>query len=479
MTNPQICDSGKICDVPGLNVPRTNCPAGYYCKQGTSINAINPSNDTTLVLPFRILQTNTTNTTTPVNGYYLCPLGYQCPTGTGEFGNTQTLSPSACSINKYGNVPGLAQCLDCSPGYECSNFTKNTIQYVCPSGTYRSPNDNQCQKCPKGTYQNITGAPENSSCIICPVGYICDKDGMSTFINTPCDPKYQCTPGTSVYLSQNLCPDGYYCSKELGTQKCPLGKFCASGTSLNDSVLVRKSICDKVKFCNYNFTSFFNNLTNSELSFLQKYNSNFPQNKTLLNPQDINDYCLIPIDKVTICPINSFCPEGTGGSSGNNGPKPCTTGTFSYAGADSLNQCILKPTDRYSIQNIYQISLQSTTLNAFSEYDLTFNRTFFEKNTPWSKTLNLGVDYDIKFTFSIDTYQIQNLQMINQYNLLKSNNLNIMGLTSTVDVYFLENISKPPTYVLNIAPISKLPLLMEAFTYDNQTSLYSVKFFKI
>ena len=92
---------------------------------------------------------------------------------------------------------------------------------------------------------------------------------------------------------------------------------------------------------------------------------------------------------------------------------------------------------------------------------------------------NLGVDYDIKFTFSIDTYQIQNLQMINQYNLLKSNNLNIMGLTSTVDVYFLENISKPPTYVLNIAPISKLPLLMEAFTYDNQTSLYSVKFFKI
>ena len=130
------CTPGYSCDSVGLAEAINLCDPGFYCLIGS-------------------------NTTQPVDGSSgdVCPAGYYCPEGTGNY------QVSPCPQGSYNNVTGLTHadnCTLCDPGLVCSVAGLTSPDDVCDVGYY----------CRGGAYSNrpmdggITGDP-------CTVGHYC------------------------------------------------------------------------------------------------------------------------------------------------------------------------------------------------------------------------------------------------------------------------------------------------------------------
>ena len=103
-----------------------------------------------------------------------CPAGYFCPAASRRI--------QACPVGTYSTATGLKASGDCTPtpaGYynDKSGSTAYSnllcaLGFSCPLGSY-----NQfAYRCPRGTYQNQTGA---ATCTQCPAGYYCNETAIN------------------------------------------------------------------------------------------------------------------------------------------------------------------------------------------------------------------------------------------------------------------------------------------------------------
>ncbi|XP_063291751.1 zonadhesin-like [Pelobates fuscus] len=201
----QLCPAGQYCAHPGLSdlsqiLP---CSSGYVCKEGSSVPC--PTDE--------------------VHGYQ-CPIGFYCPSGT-----TIELP---CAPGTFSPMPGSGTCLPCPAGSSC--MQSSTAEPVsCPRGNYCPAMTAAPIPCPEGTFNPLQGALSSASCKKCPAGRYCrgeanwQPDGL-------CSAGYYCEgeaadaipQKTARFLLNGQCPAGHYCPE--GTQS---PKPCPPGTLKN------------------------------------------------------------------------------------------------------------------------------------------------------------------------------------------------------------------------------------------------------
>ena len=186
------CEPGQYCNTTGLTAPQGLCSPGYFCFAGSS-------------------------TAQPVNRTFgdICPLGNYCPSGAQQ--------AVQCAHGMYANVTGLAECLSCPPGFECSAGMVNPSP--CPLGHY----------CPGYTSLSTPHV------VACPEGFFNDRLGIVSLSDcTPCSSGQYCV-GTARHNTTGLCAAGYWCGREsvlsrpnAGTDRfgaCNAGHYCPEGSS--------------------------------------------------------------------------------------------------------------------------------------------------------------------------------------------------------------------------------------------------------
>ena len=259
------CTKGYYCQKSGITGPTAPCYAGYYCVEGAKYP--NP---------------NDTRTGAPCPPGFYCESGFHqpaaCPKGT--FGPKERLTKIGECVDCYGGQycaeDGLASPNgSCDPGYYCKgqaikpNPVGEVYGDVCPRGHYCPAGTTTPFKCPPGTYNNKTRAPEPSDCISCEPGYYCEGYGLTSPTDR-CEGGWYCTRGAytkrpvpQVNLAHNnshhftcplyslnftggICTKGNYCPR--GSSKllpCPPGRFCGS-----DGLSGPSGNCTAGYFCN-------------------------------------------------------------------------------------------------------------------------------------------------------------------------------------------------------------------------------------
>ncbi|OXB81274.1 UNVERIFIED_CONTAM: hypothetical protein H355_014318 [Colinus virginianus] len=108
-----------------------------------------------------------------------CPLGYNCPPGTG-FPFSFPCTPGFFWDNS--SAEGEDRCKPCPAGNYCDSPamtepkacpvlpTDGVTGDVCPAGTYCPPGSPLPIPCPPGTYSNVSGLRSLSQCLDCPPG---------------------------------------------------------------------------------------------------------------------------------------------------------------------------------------------------------------------------------------------------------------------------------------------------------------------
>ena len=206
-----------------------NCPAGYFCLEG-SLNNTQPiacepymnqpdpeNNATNLQLasycPEAMTDFNgTKNTKICLEGFYcsspksqvVCPLSYYCPEGTQD--------PIRCPVGSY--------CEPLSLNSTTNELIIGSIEpTLCPAGTVTLENSNQinfedtCAACNPGSYGN----EQRTECLPCQSGVICSI-GSTTDIPSLDTANYS--------ITAYPCPKGYYCtSGSITPIPCPAGTY--------------------------------------------------------------------------------------------------------------------------------------------------------------------------------------------------------------------------------------------------------------
>ncbi|EDV25654.1 uncharacterized protein TRIADDRAFT_55968 [Trichoplax adhaerens] len=416
------CSSGYYCDKVGLTQPTGKCKEGYFCIQGATV--ADPTDkitgdvcplghycpDGTLV-PVKCGPGTFSNTTGNTNssGCQLCPAGKYCPgSGNAEpFGDCSggyycpagqsTATPSdyqcqpggyctagsanqiPCSPGTYQNEMAQISCKSCPTGYYCDGFVLNAthcthgVQFptICPTGSFCPVGTRFGDefKCPKGTYNNLTGLQLQSECQPCQPGKYCGTAGLSTWTGD-CNAGYYClqnasTPEPTDGITGSKCPVGNYCPKGATSPKgCPSGTY--NPTEGLADVTQCKS-CDPGSYCGSsgqsvtsgNCTAGFYCLGNatvgnpidgitggicwrghycppgssSPVPCNHGYYSNVTQSKEC-NICPAGYLCTTGTDP-EICPTGFYCPEGTGIN-----PRPCPPGTFNpNKGIKDVSEC--------------------------------------------------------------------------------------------------------------------------------------------
>ena len=281
MRAPELCPAGFVCGTPGLSVPLTPCPHGYWCAPGTDTADVHddltadhrpwPCPEGTFCLDG--MATNTTlewvarpdaalgavspqpchagaycqGATHASSGIGACFPGHYCPAGVpwplptppGTYANsTGATVPLLCVPGMYAPRPGMVTCAPCPGGHSCPEY--GTIApVVCPRGTYRGENDTAvaCQLCPIGTFSPFEGVADVSLCLRCPAGRVCGTAGLTNVSwSVPCAAGYVCGVGTHLSsMFDHPCPAGYYCHNSTVPERqydhqCPRGFYCPRGT---------------------------------------------------------------------------------------------------------------------------------------------------------------------------------------------------------------------------------------------------------
>ncbi|PFH31737.1 GCC2 and GCC3 domain-containing protein [Besnoitia besnoiti] len=215
------CSPGHFCDDAGLQTPKGECEAGYFCLQG-AMEARPPSAD-------------------PPGWNGECPPGYYCPAGSS--------APKACPPGTYSDTPlgtDADACQPCPEGRFCGKYGLVDPEGVCDDGFYcgagqtskrpvgtatggMCPPGHFCTEgvkaaCPEHSYMDEKGA---SSCKPCPEGHFCKASAVAP---QRCPATFFCETGRG----KKVCPDGSY-SVSAGLSaasqclECPPTKYCAQG----------------------------------------------------------------------------------------------------------------------------------------------------------------------------------------------------------------------------------------------------------
>ena len=229
------CTKGHYCQKAGITAPTDKCYAGYYCIEGASVP-----------------HPNDTKTGAP------CPPGFYCGSGVHE--------PAACPAGTFGptfRLTNLSKCVDCYGGQFCASdglaapngschagyFCKGRAILpnpvgkaygdICPMGHYCPIGTTTPFKCPPGTFNNKTRATEPSDCVPCTPGMYC-AGYARRYPNGPCDPGWYCEraayaqrPVPYINATYNNSAD-FSCplySVNFTGGICPQGSYCPQGSS--------------------------------------------------------------------------------------------------------------------------------------------------------------------------------------------------------------------------------------------------------
>lgn len=390
------CWPGYTCATQTL-VPSQKCSPGYYCLEGSK-----PTDN--IACPF--------STYNPLSGgasldacadcpagYYCpqagmhtpvdCPQGYFCLPGVrepdmcpkGTFGNSTRLRDhvecTPCSPGKYCDQPGLTEPTGvCSAGHYCIQGSKSSTATgepwtggVCPPGGYCPSGTAVSLPCPPGTFSNVTGAQDQSSCTSCPIGYYCEGSNAAE-PSGPCDAGYYCTGGSSS-RTQYPAPVGYFTLQgSSAAAPCPLGTFnsqtgqssclnCPAGFSCLNHGLAIPNDCPIGYYCpeataddpdpdpcpagTYSENLNLKNVTECQQCPPGKY----CVSQALTAPTgncDPGYYCIggASVPNPTPCPAGHYCEAGT------HTPRPCPVGTFrNITGAINVSGCFPCTPGRY------------------------------------------------------------------------------------------------------------------------------------
>ena len=221
MDRASLCPAGYVCDSLGLSIPEKECPAAFYCQEGTQ--TADPDN-TNLKGPIicppgrycigAVAQRNPSMEWIPTreegkrspqpcpDGYYCeagsylpsgsgkCIAGHYCPKGTfkpipvpvGTYSeNDGDIAPTLCSPGTYSPVEGMKKCKPCSAGFSCEGYGTYEPR-ICQPGTYRSRKDQiTCKICPVGTFAPHSGAIDITQCLQCQSARHCQVEGMQNY----------------------------------------------------------------------------------------------------------------------------------------------------------------------------------------------------------------------------------------------------------------------------------------------------------
>ena len=378
---PIPCSLGMYCTDDGLSEPTGNCSAGYFCNG----SATSPSPSSSLCPAGFYCASGTTSPVGCPPGYFSseegntqpsdcskctpgyfcaaygltspsgpCESGYHCPEGQssstaflcpkGHFCINGTAVPVPCPSGFYQPREEASSCEDCPAGRYCDatdlDFAGCVERYndtvgvynpaVCPQGHYcllRTAQGNQ-YPCPEGTYSNNTGLSDDSNCTVCPGGYYCATQGLTTPTGI-CSGGHYCTEGAVIPnpvdgTTGDVCGEGFYCppGSAVGI-RCPVGTFNNISGLTNET---QCTLCTPGYFCD---------------------------NRGLVSPTgpcNEGHYCSVgaassnPVNSSygDICFSGHYCPQAT------SVPRPCPPGTFyNSTGAESEDDCYPCPPGEY------------------------------------------------------------------------------------------------------------------------------------
>jgi hypothetical protein len=188
------CPGTTVSTGSGRTTCDENCPSGAYTRDDNSV-----------CLPCEVGTAGTNGT---------C---YECAPGSYQNTNGQT-SCTSCNDeitpNQYQPNTAQTTCEYCTTGP-----ANATSCLVCRLGTFFDENDNVCNDCPVGEYQNLTG---QTSCITC---HVESNLPVSTRLGSiECE---QCELGTSRHTSThcNTCPIGTYGDLPNMCTPCPVNTY--------------------------------------------------------------------------------------------------------------------------------------------------------------------------------------------------------------------------------------------------------------
>ncbi|XP_023933458.1 uncharacterized protein LOC106181652, partial [Lingula anatina] len=286
----QDCDGGFYCGTWGATNITAPCAAGYYCESG--VDRPNPNN----------AEVNSSYAADcPLTGGHtgfgdICPLGYMCPVGS--------VVPQGCDPGSYQDEEGTDYCKGCVEGYYCPQNSTTYADKPCPSGHYCPVNttrDNE-NPCAQGTFNNLTAQVSLDACLNCTPGMYCLGTGQS-WPKDNCSDGYYCTIGSTSPMPSNAAEGG----------QCQPGYYCPGGTEVPIP-------CDAGFYCDT------------------------PGLASPAAPCNQGYYCTLgasvgnPTDNVTgnICPEGHYCPAGS------SAPQPCLVGYYlNSTGNSNPTDCIL------------------------------------------------------------------------------------------------------------------------------------------
>ena len=118
------------------------------------------------------------------------------------------VSCDICPVGEFQDTVGQDTCKKCKPGTYADNAGFKTC-IDCPEGGFCTSTSNtfgDYEACPAGTYNNMTGKSDKSSCISCPKGTFNPSFGSSS--STACEScpsgTFSNSPGKSLMRQINL-----------------------------------------------------------------------------------------------------------------------------------------------------------------------------------------------------------------------------------------------------------------------------------
>ncbi|KAG1658999.1 Sushi, von Willebrand factor type A, EGF and pentraxin domain-containing protein 1 [Nymphon striatum] len=245
-----------------------------------------------------------------------------CPVGT--FFNKNTKNCQICPTGQYQNNEAQLLCLRCPRGtWTVGNHNKNFTECkgICQEGTFSKTGLESCSACPRGTFQNMPG---KSDCTTCPkhttTWTVQAKN--SSFCREKCLPGSFSDTGLQHCLP---CSIGYY-QDRYGQQHCV---ECPKNLSTKKKGSVSRTACVAINHCETNACKNGGTCHNLKHSFscscsegFHGYRCDNETDECISSPCEQNSTC---IDKVA--DFECVCSKGFSG-------KTCEV---------EINECLLFP----------------------------------------------------------------------------------------------------------------------------------------
>jgi hypothetical protein len=271
------CTEEYICASLGLTSAGSNCPAGFYCPEGTALQHALP-----------------------------CEPGYRCPLGV--------TGMEVCPDKYYQNLPTQDHCEACPERFTCENggvAADAEEPVICPQGYYCPALNSSPIVCPEGTFSLRYGLKEEAECEDCSPGKYCTGTAQ-TAVTGDCTQGYFCTRKATTATPTNpsteggdICPAGFYCETgAIAPTPCPPGTYTLSSETGRYDESTHCSACPQGYYCPFRGATDIDLGIGVDNSYKCLAGYVCVLGSALPNP--IGDYPAVGYP----CPVGTYCVEG-------------------------------------------------------------------------------------------------------------------------------------------------------------------------